>query len=312
MVDRNFFSFNGFRTLATRLGVIVVIFAAGGLAQTFAQDRYAIERAQEAVRERIVRERGGSTSSVLFPDHLRTETDAVSNNQMRVRGEGTFRRDAYTQAQRFTYEAVVNTRNGRVQRIAYNFTGLDNNDDYNNEGNAEVPRWLVGTFRGRNPSNRQNQSVTLTIDRNGAVSALYDNGSRESGNYANGQIRFGGRPAWDVTRASNGFRATSRRRSEDFIRTSGDADDTGRVPRWAVGTFRGTTDTGESELTIGADGTATIRSLRTNETFYGNFSDRILRFEWGDFEVTRERDGIRTTEVNNRRNQTYYRRERGY
>ena len=67
------------------------------------------------------------------------------------------------------------------------------------------------------------------------------------------------------------------------------------------------TDTGESELTIRADGTAIARSLTKNQSFQGTYSDGRLRFDWGTYEVERVRDGIRTIDVNNR-NSTEYRR----
>ena len=109
------------------------------------------------------------------------------------------------------------------------------------------------------------------------------------------------------------MRAAYGTRSEVFRSDSGggyddDTDDNGRVPRWARGTFRGTTDSGESELTIRADGTATARSLKTNQSFQGSYSNGRLRFDWGTFDVQRESDGIRTVQVNNRNNQTLYRR----
>jgi hypothetical protein len=145
------------------------------------------------------------------------------------------------------------------------------------------------------------------------VSAVYDNGARETGIYDNGRIRLSTSSEWDVSRVDEGFRAASGRRSEVFNRTSAgddyddDADDGGRVPRWMRGTFRGTTDTGESELTIRADGTATARSLTKNQSFQGTYSNGRLRFDWGTYEVERVRDGIRTVDVNNR-NSTEYRR----
>jgi hypothetical protein len=313
-VNRNFFGFKGIRAASARFWVLAAVIAAGCAAPSFAQNDYAVGLAQQAVRERIVREHGGNASSVNFPSRWPAETFATSGNQTGVRGQGTYRRDGSTRGQRFTYEAFVNTRNGRVQRVSYNFTGDDDSSDNDRDDRDDrVPRWLVGTFRGRSPAGRQGQFVTVTIGRGGDVLAVYDNGPRESGNYMNGQIQLSGRTTWDVSRANNGFRATSRRRSEDFVRTGGggayeggDAD----VPSWMVGTFRGSTNSGESELTIRSDGSATIRSLRSNETFYGRYYDRLLRFDWGEFEVQRERDGLRTTEVSNRINQTYYRRAR--
>lgn len=318
-MDRSHFGLRGLRTLSAWLAVAAFVLMTGGFAPALAQnDRYAINLAQEAVRARIMRDQGGS-SSVTFDASRRAETSYVSNNQTRVRGEGNYRRDYNSPVQRFTYEAIVNTRNRRVQPISYNFIGDAGGDgDYNDTDRA--PRWLVGTFRGRNPSGRQGQLVDVTIERDGDVTAVYENGTRESGRYNDGQLVLGNRAAWTVARSGDGFRATARRRSETFVRTSGggwrgdrgDRGDSGRVPRWMVGTFRGMTDSGESELTISSDGSASARSLRTGETFHGNYDGRTLRFEWGDYDVQRTNDGVRTTNVNNRNDVTDYRRVGNY
>lgn len=312
-MDKPFFRFKGLQTLPARLGLLAVVLAAGSLTPAPAQDRDAIDLAQAAVRERIMREQGGGSASVTFESDRRTQTYRVSNNQTGVRGEGVLRGGFTGAARRFTYDAVVNTRNGRVQPINYSFVG-DADDGYDNDTDNDTdraPRWLRGTFRGRNPAGRQGQMMSVTIDRMGDVEAVYDNGTRESGRYDNGQIHLGNRAAWSVTRSGDGFRATSRRRSEDFVRTSDDYDgrgDSGRVPRWVIGTFRGATDTGESELTISPDGSASVRALSTNKTFYGRYDNRTLTFDWGRYEVTRVRDGLRTINLNDRNNITDYRR----
>ena len=309
-MSRTFFGFKGVRALAAAVAVV----AACGAAAAQTQERYAVERAQEAVRERILREQG-DRGTVNFPGRFRAETYSAGNNRTGVRGEGTFRRDASSAPQRFTYEAVVNTRNGRVQQASYNLTG-DAGGGYDDGGRDRVPRWLVGTFRGYNPAGRQGVTVTVTVDTAGDVTLIHANGSRETGRYENNQFLFSARPAWDVARSGrDGFRASTRRRTEEFVREGGGVfdggrsdEDRGRVPRWAQGTFRGMTDSGESELSIRSDGSAAIRSLRTGETFYGNYDNNALRFDWGTYDVTRERDGIRTTNVNNRNDQTVYRR----
>ena len=311
-MNRTFFGFKGVRALAAGLWVVAAVAACVASAPSLAQDSSVIQRAQEAVRERILREQGYG-GSVNFPARLRTETYPVGNNQTGVRGEGVFRRDNAGGAQRFTYDAVVNTRNGRVQRVTYNFTGDAGGGGYD-DGNDRVPRWLIGTFRGYNPAGRQGVTVAVTVDSAGNVTITHPNGSRETGRYENGQFLFSARPSWEVTRSGrDGFRASTRRRAEEFVRDSGggytdDGRDDGRVPRWAQGTFRGMTDSGESELTIRADGSASARSLRTGETFYGNYDGRTLRFDWGEYDVQRERDGIRTVNRTNRNDQTVYRR----
>ena len=118
-----------------------------------------------------------------------------------------------------------------------------------------------------------------------------------------------------MSRVGEGIRAASGRRSEVLTADPSGGypdDDDERVPRWLRGTFRGTTDSGETELTIRADGTATARSLTKNQTFRGSYSNGRLRFDWGTFDVERTRDGIRTTQVNNRNNRTDFRRTSDY
>lgn len=82
----------------------------------------------------------------------------------------------------------------------------------------------------------------------------------------------------------------------------------GNVPNWAIGTFRGMTNDGESEITISPNGMATARSLSTNAIFNGRYANDVLTFDWGSFRVVRDGRGISTIEENNQRNRTSYRR----
>ena len=314
-MNRTLSGFKGFRALTAGLATLAAVLVFGASAPSFAQDTYAIQRAQQAVRERIMRDQG-NRGSVSFPAGWRAETFRAGNNETEVRGEGTFTRNYNERTQRFSYDAVVNTRSGRVNRINYNFTGYYDDGSGGGGGGYDrnVPRWLIGTFRGFNPAGRQGMEVTVTVDTAGNVTVIHSNGSRETGTYSNGQFNFSARPSWEVTRSGrDGFRASTRRRTENFVRTDGGYDDgrpdTGRIPRWAQGTFRGMTDSGESELTIRSDGSASARSLRTGETFYGSYDGNTLRFDWGEYDVQRERDGIRTINRNNRNDQTVYRRD---
>ncbi len=292
---------------------LLLFAAAAPLSAQDRQTRYAIERAEIGARLKIAQERGGGMDSVTF-DQTRTQTWRVSDRLTGVRGAGRHTPGNRTGARDFTYEAVVNHRSGEVQQVTYNVVGGGGIGGGIGGGRDDrrVPRWLVGSFDGRSPSNRRR--VSLTVGRDGDVSAVYDNGARETGSYDNGRIRLGTSGDWDVSRIEQGFRAASGRRSEVFSRTSAvdndddDVDDGGRVPRWMRGTFRGTTSSGESELTIRADGTAIARSLTKNQSFQGTYNNGRLRFDWGTFDVERVSDGIRTVEVNNRNNQTEYRR----
>jgi hypothetical protein len=290
---------------------LLLLFAAvpESWAQNERQTRYAIERAQIGVSGKIIQERGGTWESVTF-DQARTQTWRVSDRQTGVRGAGTHTPPDGSRARDFTYEAVVDHRNGSIQQVSYQMAG--GGGIGGGRGDRRVPRWLVGTFHGRSPSSNRRR-VTLTVTRDGDATAVYDNGARDDGTYDNGRIRFNASNNWDVSRVDGGIRAASGRRSEVLTADSSgggygdDDDDGGRVPRWMRGTFRGTTDTGESELSIRADGTATARSISKNTSFQGTYSDGRLRFDWGTYEVERTRDGIRTVDVNNR-NSTEYRR----
>lgn len=286
------------------LALLLLAAAPASQAQNDKQTRYAIERAQIGVSGKIIQERGGTWSDVTY-DQARTQTWRVSDQQTGVRGTGAHAPGG-SNSRSFTYEATVNHRNGNIERVTYEWVrgGGGGRDD-------RAPRWLVGSFSGRSPSNRRR--VTVAVGRDGQVSALYDNGSREEGTYDNGRIRFNNSTEWDVSRVDEGFRAATGTRSEVFRNTSvggndNDDDNDGRVPRWARGTFRGTTDSGESELVIRADGTATARSLTKNQSFQGTYANGVLRFDWGIFNVERIDDGIRTVQTNNRNNRTDYRR----
>ncbi len=279
-----------------RLMMLVIFLLACTQDSVFAQ-RYEIERAQTAVREKILRELGGNF--VSFPEYPRAETYYISSSQTGVRGQGAYRRDNYSQTQNFSYEAVVNTRNGRVDRITYQL------DD---EGWGNAPSWLVGTFRGRSPVTRQR--VTVTIQAAGNVSAVYDDRRQDTGRVSGNTIRFDSSQVWDVSDSGGGFRARSNFRTESFERTAG--GDTGAcvVPRWTVGRFRGRTSSGDTELIIQDDGSATARSLTTNRSFSGRYLEGIVTFEFGSFSIARDGDGIRTIAVANPNEQTVYNRTR--
>ncbi len=300
-----------FAGVAGFLALLLLVAAASPSSAQDRQTRYAIERAQVGVSGKIIQERGGTWESVTF-DQSSTQTWRVSDRQTGVRGTGTHTPPDGARPRTFTYEAVVDHRNGSIQQTSYNMAG--GGGVGGGRDDRRVPRWLVGTFHGRSPSSNRRR-VALTVTRDGDATAVFDNGAREQGTYDNGRIRFSASESWDVSRVDQGIRAASGRRSEVLTTDPSagggygddDDDDGGRVPRWMRGTFRGTTDSGESELSIRADGTATARSLTNNQTFRGTYANGRLRFDWGTYEVERTPDGIRTVDVNNR-GTTEYRR----
>ena len=163
------------------------LFAAAAPAS--AQDRetrYAVERAQVGVSGKIIEERGGDWGSVTF-DQTRTQTWRVSERLTGVRGAGSHAPPDGSPARQFTYEAVVDHRNGSIREVRYDFGGRGGGRD-DRRDDRRVPRWLVGTFYGRSPSNQRR--VTLTVTRDGDATAVYNNGAREPGRYDNGRIHF--------------------------------------------------------------------------------------------------------------------------
>jgi hypothetical protein len=283
------------------LTVVLVLASAGSsVAFSQSQDQYAIQRAQMAVRDKILRERG-SNLEVSFPEWAQTQTNYISNSQISVRGHGMYSpRDNYTRAQRFSFEAVVNISNGKVERLEYgnvieNGSAVERDRNYRDNRWNRAPQWLIGTFQGKDPVSRN--KMTIWINRRGDASATYNNGVTQFGEYLNGQIILGPTVSLEVTQSGKDIRLKDYRtgRSEKFKRTSDAPGDRGPVPDWAVGTFRANTDSGESELSIGADGAATIRSFRTNRVFTGRYENGILTFEFGSFNLTRDGDTIRMT-----------------
>lgn len=308
----NFWSRRGFLRGAG-LPALLLLLAAfpAAHAQDERQTRYAVERAQIGVSGKILQERGGTWDDVTF-DQTRTQTWRISDRLTGVRGAGRHAPNG-SEARGFTYEATVNHRNGQIERVTYEWARGGGGGGGGGWDNRRVPRWLVGSWSGRSPSNQRR--VSLTVGSDGQVSALYGNGSREEGRYENGQIRFNNSTTqWDVSRVDEGIRAAYGTRSEVFRSGVGgggnddDDDDGGRVPRWMRGTFRGMTDGGETELVIRADGTAAIRAIAKGGGANGTYSDGRLRFDWGTYEVERLRDGIRTVNVKDRNNRTEYRR----
>lgn len=311
---------NSTNTKATRisrmlLGLAAVLLAHGLASSARAQgirieQDAAVLRVQSAVRERILREQGGREPIVSF--NYDAQRYQVANNQIGVRGTGLYRRNSgrdRDRDRRFSYEGVYHSRRNSVENVTYRLFEAD--DD--NDGDSNVPDWLRGTFTGRNPRSRR--QMTVRINRRGNVIARFDDGAEERGTYSDGMIRFGESLAWRVSRAADGFEARDgnfSRRAERFRRTSGndndDDDNDGRIPRWAIGTFRGTTDSGESQLSIAPDGTAVALSITRGRSFNGRYDGDTLRFEFGSFRLERDGDGIRTIEVGNRNNQTSYRR----
>ncbi len=121
------------RTLFSAFTLLVVILASdsrdGVLAQG-SKDRtgsreWAIDRAQQAVRERITSREGGRDPTVLFNSD--TKTEFKSNREVRVRGTGTFSRNndwhnnprkrQFTQPRQAVEELLLRSSNQQPQCV---------------------------------------------------------------------------------------------------------------------------------------------------------------------------------------------------
>lgn len=193
---------------------------------------------------------------------------------------------------------------------------------------GNVPEWALGTFRGSTNSG----PTELTIASNGVATARsLSLNSSYTGRYVNGVLYFDW-GSFNLVRDGRGISTveignTRNRTSYRRVGSAGNQGNYGQgnyptqnyptqnyptqigsVPNWAVGTFRGSTDSGESEITISSDGGATARSLNLNALYSGRYANGVLTFDWGSFNVVRDGRGITTIEIGNPRNRTSYRR----
>jgi hypothetical protein len=278
-------------------GVLVLSLICGMFTQTFAQNQqYAVQQAQQAVRDKIIRDKGGD---VYFSTYTQAETYYISSSQTGVRGTGTWTRNNNSNAQDFSYEARVDNRKGKVDKINYKLLS-----DSNNGG--KVPSWAVGTFYGRNPQN--NGTIMLTINSAGNVTADFQ-GAASYGNFNNNRININGAES-RVTRINNGIRTTRTDNGESidyFINGNNNGGGVGgNVPSWAIGTFYGRNpqNSGEIALSISRDGSVTVNS--DGSATYGTANNDRLTINGVSSRITRLNNGIRTTRIDNGERIDYY------
>lgn len=282
------------KSILSGFGVLIFIFACGVFAQTFAQDQYVIQQVQQAVRDKIVRSKGGE---VTFLDYRQTETYYISNSKTGVRGYGTWSQNNNSDIRDFSFEARVDTRKNKVDKIKYDF--LKDND-----GSENIPRWAIGTFYGRNP--QSGGTITLAINNNGSVIVTFQNGTTNYANISGDRLINNGAVS-RVTRINNGIRTTRLDNGEviDYF-VSGNGNSDGNIPSWATGTFyaRNPQSGGTIALTINSNGSVIVNfdGVTNNATINGD----ILTNNGVASRVTRINNGIRTTRLDNGERIDYY------
>lgn len=234
-----------------------------------------------------------------------------------VRGGGMMRQ--WTRL-RTNINTLANAFN--LPQVGTTFSGIQTYPTYGGNGRACT---ISGTYRGYTNTGE----TELTFSSNGyATARSLVNGATYSGRCYNDVIYFDwgsfnvvrdGRNNISTVEIGNERNRTTYRRvsgggyTGDVIPTyPNDQPGYGNVPSWAVGTFRGVTDRGETELTISPNGVATARSLNGDDYGTGRYDNGVLTFDWGRFNLIQEGGGIRTEDTRNRRNRTSYRRVSGY
>ncbi|MEP6741305.1 MAG: hypothetical protein ABJB61_02315 [bacterium] len=207
-----------------------------------------------------------------------------------------------------------------LPQVGTTFAGIQTYPEYGGSGRNCT---TTGTFRGYTNTGE----TELTLSANGLATARSLNyNALYNGRCANDVLYFDwgsfrlvrdGRNNIATVEIGNERNRTSYRRvsggyTGDVGPSYPDQYGNGNVPSWAVGTFRGMTDRGESELSIAANGVATARSLNADDFGTGRYANGILTFDWGSFRVEQDGNGIVTVDNRNRRNRTSYRRISGY
>lgn len=268
-----------------------------------------INEAQSEIRQRMIREQGGNNPSVSFDDGGSFES--VSSSETRVRGSGTYFRNRNEAGRRFTYVAVFRVRDGDLRSLNYSFTGgggWNPGDPGWNPGGptSTPPSWAQGTFYATG-----GQSITLTINRNGQITAV-NAGQTFYGRYYRGQIYLNNDVS-TVSRRGNGIRTYNRNQgvttdySRDNIGGPGwGGGNTSTPPSWAQGTFYATSGGQNITLTINRLGRVTV--INAGQTFYGTYYNGRITVNNDTSTVTRRSNGIRTYNQNTGQT-TDYRRQ---
>jgi hypothetical protein len=185
-------------------------------------------------------------------------------------------------------------------------------------GRGNVPSWALGTFYARNP--QTGGTIQMTIERGGNVALVFD-GNPPTYARMNGTTLVNGPYVNRVTRLNNGIRTTNTANGDfiDYYRTpvygggypgpgpigGGQGD----VPNWAVGTFyaRNPQTGGTIQMSIQRNGSVTI-IMDGGEPIYASMNGtRLINGPYVN-NVTRLRNGIRTTNISNGDFIDYYRR----
>jgi hypothetical protein len=185
----------------------------------------------------------------------------------------------------------------------YDLAGLDSTGGGNIGSN--VPSWAIGTFYGRNP--QTGGRIQLTINPNGSVNADFD-GAPSFGTL-NGTLLTMGDATARVSRITDGIRTTRTESREyiDYFRNDPNFGGTGsgnwtngNPDKWTIGTWYGRNPQtgGTIRLFIESNGRVTITMDNGTVTYASMDRDR-LNNNGLIARVTKLKDGLRTTRIDN-------------
>ncbi len=161
-------------------------------------------------------------------------------------------------------------------------------------GGGNAPNWAVGTFYGRNP--QTGGTITLTISRNGSVTADFD-GSQSYGTLNRNTLNMSGEIA-RVTQINNGLRTRGNDGQViDYYRNNsggGSGGGGGNVPSWAIGTFYGRNPQTGGTITLMIDGSGRVTADFQGSQSYGTLNGSNLNMSGDTARVTRLNNGLRT------------------
>ncbi|MFN2411797.1 MAG: hypothetical protein ABR535_01920 [Pyrinomonadaceae bacterium] len=173
-------------------------------------------------------------------------------------------------------------------------------------GGVRPPSWASGTFYGRNPYD--GTRIILTIDNSGRVSADVG-GSMSYGAYRRGNTLWINGATSRVTNFRNGISTIRTDNGEriDYYRTDSGwgggggnwGGNASAPPTWARGTFYGRSPADGSEITLTISNNGRVTAYIGGNMSYGSYYNGTINIDGAVANVTQNRNGIRTTRVDN-------------
>jgi len=225
--------------------LLAVILTGGSLSTVLAQrseDR-AIDQAQRAVRQRIIRQEGGRNLTVLF--NTDAQTDFKSRTEVRVRGTGSFSRNndqRYNDSRNnggksrdFSYEAIVNrNRSASVSGVRYDLRSRWSGDGRNNDGrdnngrdNNDRDNNRGGFGTGNRPEGRVSYSGPIMNRHSDKGLDVTERSNQDGANIQQWSYADQPNQNWDVIDLGNGESAIISRQSGRALTVQGGRDNNG-------------------------------------------------------------------------------------